>query len=383
MIKIGTLLILFLGFNSILNAQKKKDFTSVDGIILRIPDSLSTSSQDIASYINSNFLSEENKLRAIFIWVAENIQYDIDNMYSFDQDTNEIITKTLKTRKGVCQDYAELFNDIANKVGVKSYIVSGYTKEDGLVNYNPHTWCVAMIDSSWYIFDPTWGSGSIQNLSYVKQINDDYFRMCPEKSINSHMPFDPLWQFLNYPITNQAFCKARKEHYDKKTFFNYIDSLKTFEKQSYIDRLIATIKRIESNNINSYLIYISIQQLEKKVENYYNNNIVVKYNLAQNYYKEGIYLLNSFIDYRNNQFSPDKGDSYLKQMLNNIEDSFNLSIEYLESIENPNQKTRSSMNHLNKSIEAAMINLNKQKTFLDKVLKTSKNYRKSLFYDKM
>jgi len=66
-----------------------------------------------------------------------------------------------------------------------------------------------------------------------------------------------------------------------------------------------------------------------------------------------------------------------------IEDSFNLSTEYLDSIETPTPKTLALMNKLYKSIEAAMLNVNKQKVFLEKVLKTSKNYRKSLFYDKM
>jgi len=381
--KFKILLILFLSFNTILNAQQRKKFTSVDRSILSIPDSLTTSTQDIANYINSNFVSEQNKARAVFIWIAENIQYDMENMFSCNEGVDNIVNKTIETRIGVCQNYAELFHDITSKIGIKSYVVLGYTKDNGLVSHNPHAWCIARIDSCWYMFDPTWSAGLIKNSTYIKQLNDEYFKMNPEKSIKSHMPFDPLWQLSECPITNQEFCLGRKKSKINKNYFNYRDSLKTFEKQSNIERLTAIKKRIESNTINSYLIYTITQQLGKEIQNYYTDNVTNKYISAYNSYDEGIYLLNRFIDFRNNHFTPDKGDAYLKQMHVDIEDSFNLSTEYLDSIETPTPKTLALMNKLYKSIEAAMLNVNKQKVFLEKVLKTSKNYRKSLFYDKM
>ena len=42
--------------------------------------------------------------------------------------------------------------------------------------------------------------------------DDDYFMMKPEKAIKSHMPFDPLWQFLNYPITSTEFYEDEFEN---------------------------------------------------------------------------------------------------------------------------------------------------------------------------
>lgn len=383
MIKFKILLIIFLSISTISNAQQKMKYRSIDKSILSIPDSLISSTQDLANYINSNFVSEDNKVRAVFVWITENIKYDTENMYSFNVHTDNIINRTIKTRKGICQNYAGLFHDITSKIGIKSYVVLGYTKDQGLVNYNPHVWCVAMIDSSWYIFDPTWGAGLIKDSEFIKKFNDDYFKMCPKKSIKSHMPFDPLWQCLDYPITNQAFCQGWKKVNTGKIFFNYRDSLRDLETQSYIERLIATKKRIQSNKINSYLIYNRIQQLDAKIQTYYDNNFFDRYNLAKNSYNDGIYLLNRFIDYRNDHFFPDKGDSYLKQKLIDIEDAFKVSKEYLDSIENPDSDNLSLMNHLYRSIEATMINVHEQKLFLDKFLRTSKNYRKSLFYDKM
>lgn len=381
--KIKILLFFLLGIYSIINAQKFNKYASVDEITARIPDSLTTTSKDIANYIDSKFKSDESKLRAVYMWVAKNIHYDIENMYSLLSDTCDIVINTLKTRKGICDNYAELFVDIARNVNIKSFIVNGYTKSGRNINSEPHSWCVAMIDSVWYIFDPTWGSGFIRNMEYVKQINDEYFKIYPKQAIKSHMPFDPLWQFLYYPITNLEFSASKYKQSKSRKYFNFIDSLKIYESQSEVEQLKSTIRRFQANVINSYLLHIRVNQLKAKVDNFYFKSVVKKYNSAVKYFNESIFLMNRFIDYRNNHFSPYKSDSHIKQMLDSIENILNLAIESLDAIQNPNTKSKNDIDLLYKSIEGIMDNLNKQKKFLTKFLKTEKQYRKSLFYDRM
>ena len=70
-------------------------------------------------------------------------------------------------------------------------------------------------------------------------------------------------------------------------------------------------------------------------------------------------------------------------MLDSIENSLNLSIESLDAIQNPNIKSKNDIDILYMSIEGIMDNLNKQKKFIIKYLNTEKQYRKSLFYDRM
>jgi transglutaminase/protease-like cytokinesis protein 3 len=55
--------------------------------------------------------------------------------------------------------YVELFNRIANQVGIKADVISDYTRQKGFVDYIPHAWCAGLIDASWFLFDPAWGSG--------------------------------------------------------------------------------------------------------------------------------------------------------------------------------------------------------------------------------
>jgi hypothetical protein len=375
-------LILLSGIWTGVIAQNSIDFKSVDNSMLQIPESSIASTQGIAGYINSNFSSANDKSRAIFIWIVRNIQYDVANMFVLKTNlkTNERIEKTLKTRKGVCSDYADLFNDIAGKTGIKSYVIPGYTKQKGVVDNIPHAWCAAMIDSTWYLFDPTWGSGYLQNAKFVKQVNNFYFKTKPEQIIKSHISFDPLWQFSNYPITNHEFYEGKNQVNTKKLFFNFKDTLAIYEKQSEMERLVSSSNRIEANGVKNSLIFNMLQYNKREIEVYNNNRVVDQYNSAGISFNIGVNLLNDFINYRNKQFTPKKTDSGIQQMIDTVESSFRISLTQLNNIKNPDVNSSAMITQLNRSIRDATTNLNEQKSFLEKYLKTGKMFRKSLFY---
>ena len=379
--RLGLILITLLGLSINLNAQKINEYSAIDKVMVQLPDSSTKTTQGIADYVKLNFSKSNDQSRAIFIWIAKNIQYDIDNMFAinFYQNTNEIIDKVLRTRKGICMSYAELFNDIANKVGVKTYVISGYTKQNGFVDYIPHAWCASMIDSVWFLFDPTWGSGYIQNGKFVKQINNYYYKSKPEQIIKSHMPFDPLWQFLNYPITNQEFYEGKTQVNNKKDFFNFVDTLQLFEKQSDIEQLITSSNRIEKNGVKNSLVYDRLQHNKREIEYINNKKVVDNFNSAVNSFNTGINLLNVFIDYRNKQFTPKRPDVEIKQMVDTVDYLFNQTKLQLNTLKNPDSNLATSITQLIKSLNDATVNLNDQKTFVDKYLKAGKLTRKSLF----
>jgi len=380
----SVLTIILIGLSLVLNAQKNKDYSKIDFVALLIPDSLTQSTKGIAGYINSNFSNESDKARAAFIWVTINIQYDVDNMFAinFYANKNEVIDKVLKTRKGICQHYAELYNNIINQVGIKSYVIYGYTKQNEMVNYIPHAWCAGLIDSTWFLFDPTWGSGYVHNSRFVRKINNFYFKTKPENLIKSHMPFDPLWQFLNYPVTNQEFYEGNFKVNKNKPFFNFIDTLSKFEQESNTERLISSSNRIERNGVKNSLIFDKLQENKLEIEYYKNKLVIETHNAAVSFYNDGINELNKFVQYRNKQFIPKKADNEIKNMLDTAEYSLNLSREKLNEIRNPDSNMTLSISQLNRSIEDAMKNLNDQKVFLDKYVKTNKKYRNELFYVK-
>ncbi len=362
--------------------QKVVDYSKVDNIALQIPDSLSKTTVSISNYVNTKFNSQTDKARGIFVWIANNIQYDIENMFAinFYQNREEIIAKVLSTRKGICVHFAELYNDISNRAGIKSYVITGYTKQGGFVDYIPHAWCASLIDSTWFFLDPTWGSGYVQNAKFVKKLNNFYFKIIPDELIKSHIPFDPLWQFLNYPITNQEFYVGKTNINQNKPYFNYIDTLRNYEHSSEIDKLIYSSNRIEQNGVKNSIIFERLQH-NKRVIEYYNNKLLMEtYNKAIILFNEGIAQLNTFIEYRNKQFSPMKPDNEIKQMVDIADSSLINSRKKLNEIKRPDPNTVNSISQLNRSIDDAMKNLNEQKAFLEKYFKTGKMFRKSLFY---
>jgi len=374
--------IFIIGFASVINAQNNNEFSKVDNIALKIPDSMTRTTSGLSDYINDNFSRETDKSRAIFVWIANNIQYDIENISAVNmyRNTGEVIDKVLKTRKGVCMHYAELYNEIANRVGIKSYVVPGYTKQNGSVDKLPHAWCASLIGSTWFLIDPTWGSGYIQNSKFVKKINDVYFKAKPELFIKSHMPFDPLWQFLNYPITNKEFYEGRVMTSRKRPFFNYLDTLRKYEQETEVEKLVSASVRIEKNGIVNSLILDQLKNNKREIEYYWEKQTVEMFNSAVNLYNEGINELNEFIVYRNKRFLPGKTDNEIKNMVDEAEYLLINSQRRLKEIRNPDSKTDDLITQFSKSVGEALRILNEQKIFVNKYLKSEETLRNSLFY---
>jgi len=365
-----------------LNAQTSKDYTKVDSLIYTIPEEWTSSTAKLAQYINTELSTESDKARAAFIWVTTNIEYDIANMYAINSYSEEIelVEEALKTRKGICGHFAETFNNIANQVGLRSYSITGYTKQAGSIDQLAHGWCVTRIDSVWYIFDPTWASGMLIDDRFVSRLNDEYFMMSPQKAINSHMPFDPLWQFLNYPITSTEFHQDKFKVDRSKPFFNYTDTLRAYEQQSEMERLDTSTERIKQNGISNYLISNKLRYNQQILEHHRKQIIIDQYNEAVDAYNEGIYALNEFINYRNRKFIPKKTEIGIRQMIEKVDRSLLIAKEKLKSIKKSEDTLGDAAVNLNKAVDQAIREKNIHQTFVDKYFNTKNVFRKSLFY---
>ncbi|MDP4267268.1 MAG: energy transducer TonB [Bacteroidota bacterium] len=361
------------------------EYSEIDRKVLQIPDSLTKTTENIASYITANFKDDKDKARAIFIWVATNIQYDVENMFAinFYEKREEKIAKSLKTKKGICENYASLFNDICIKSGIKSFVIEGYTKQNGFTDYIPHTWCAANIDSSWYLFDPTWGSGYVESGKFYRKINNDFFKVNPLTLIKSHMPFDYLWQFLYNPLTNQEFYEGKRQENKSLTYFNFVDSINLYENQNHIDQLISSAYRIEKNGIKNSMIFDRLQHIKIEVENDRQTKKINLYNSAVSDYNDGINKLNVFFNFKNKQFTPKKTDSEIKSMVDSSDYKFTCAKVKLGNINNPDPNTANMIKQLTKSIDAAAAQAKEQKDWLIIYFSKPKSLRKSMFYIRM
>jgi transglutaminase/protease-like cytokinesis protein 3 len=367
-----------------ISAQKStiNDFSTIDKKALQIADSLTNSTEDIAGYFKANFFTDEEKCRAIFVWVCSNIKYDIDNMFAinFYEKKEEKIVKPLRTRKGICENYASLFTDICLKSGIKSFVIEGYTKQNGFTDYIPHAWSASLINNTWFLFDPTWGSGYLKGGKFFKKINNEYFKVNPKKLIKSHIPFDYLWQFLNYPITNQEFHEGKIHQNKTKAYFNYNDSIKLYENQNHINQLISSSYRVKNNGVKNSLVFNRLQYLKLEIENYKQTKNVNFYNAAIVDYNQVIEILNSFISYRNNQFIPKKTDAEIQDLIDDADNKLKDSKSKLGQILNSDENATLMINQLSKSIEVVSTQISEQQNWLKLYFSKSKLGRKSMFY---
>jgi transglutaminase/protease-like cytokinesis protein 3 len=361
--------------------QANVGFALVDAKMTAIPANATNSTEAIAKYINANFKTENDKIRAVFYWTASNISYDVENMFAVNstETPQDRITKTFRTRKGICGDYATIFSEIANLVGVKTVVVEGYTKQYGKVATLAHAWCAAEIENKWYLFDPTWGSGYVNNNKYTRKINNGYFKVAPSKMINSHMPFDYLWQFNNYPITNQEFIDGKIQINKTKKNFDFESEIKKYEALPKIDQLFESAQRIEKNGIKNQLISQAYTYKKSSWNTKRQNENGAKYNAIVNNYNEAINDLNDFIYYRNNKFKPVLSDDEIKSKIQNPIQKLEKCQESLFRIGSMGSENANSLSDLKKSIANALIQSEAHLDFVNNYLSKSKLVRKTIF----
>lgn len=372
-------ILMFIAYSLNINAQRD-EFDVTKSIMNWIPDSLTTTTNGIAKYIDANFRTDKQKTKAIFFWITNNINYDSANKYRInDSDQNvDISYRTLRTRKGVCTDYTHLFSEISKKVGIKTYTISGYAKIDNNINYNMHTWCVSNIDSEWYFTDPTWGAGYTEKGVFIRDMQIKYFMVEPKLFIKSHMPLDPLWQFLNHPVTKNEFSKKRIKVNTNSKFFNYTDSLKRYDNLSEIERLYSEYLRTLNNGITNYIDYDNICRLKNGINKYHQEQNRKIYNRAQRFYDKGISAYNSYIDYKNRYYTPYKSDSEITEMLNIAKRAFDNTSATLDSIYKVSGNINDNKLRLESIIETLNRDLKEEYNNLDNYLRVAKDYRKKL-----
>ena len=126
----------------------------------------------------------------------------------------------------------------------------------GKKNFNNNTisdaWVAAYIDGAWYLFDPTWGAGYVNNDTFFKRFNESFYKVMPAKFIEDHMPFDPMFQLLSYPLTNREFIEGIPT--SGKRLFNFNDSIRLHTQLAPELQLAAELNRMENAGIQNSVL---------------------------------------------------------------------------------------------------------------------------------
>jgi transglutaminase/protease-like cytokinesis protein 3 len=237
------LVFIFLLLNIILlQSSYSQKYTAIDSIVLKYPDFGST--EKLAEQIKKDFISEHDKARAIYSWIALNLDYDLETFLDppaqkdfsskdaadaakqlqvFNEKTMQ---KAFRSRKAVCLGYSLLYAHLATLTGLKCQIIKGDAKVDlpdiGRRNYLiNHAWNSVQIDGKWVLVDATWGGGYLdyRRKIIVKKFTPIYFDMEPKYFNMKHYPEAAMYkgntgnksEFLNGPLIYDSFIEENCE----------------------------------------------------------------------------------------------------------------------------------------------------------------------------
>lgn len=387
-----TFLLLFCFFTFFALAQKKpktpephKIYERIDAIMDNMPTAYNQSMGEVSRYIKSNFQTESDRIRAVYYWTANSISYDVENMYEvkFDEKIENRITRAFKNKKGVCFDFATIFKQLTNSVGINAVVVTGYTKWNKIkIDNLSHAWNAARVDNKWCLFDPTWGAGFVRYGVFTKSFDDKHFKVDPNIMINTHMPFDYLWQLRDYPITNQEFMEGVYAGEVQKKRFDFDKEIERYEKLPKEEQLYEVAQRIEKGGLKNQHVsqaYVHAKSVWKNESQRQKGN---KYSEIVNQFNKANQQLNDFIHYRNKQFQPIVSDGEIKRMIVEPRDSFIQCREALLEFEKKmtDDTNKSSVANLKDAINKRIENAEQHLQFVNNYLAKPISTRKMMFY---
>lgn len=378
------ILLFLFSLNTFSQSEKEINFSRVDSIISQFPDSLSGSASTIANYILSKFSTDDEKVRAVFYWVSNNIDYDLTRALEINlvENDDDLIKTTLNTKKGICADYALLFAELCRKVNIPSLVVEGYTQKLNALNASSHAWNVALINNTWYLFDPTWAAGYIRNKKFNKKYDDSYFKVKPEELIKTHMPYNYIFQLSHYPITHEEFSDGEKLESQLKTYVNFSDSIVEFKQFNRMGRNISEEKYLKDYSGKNTLIFLRLNEIRTYMELDRKNEYVSIYNASVTLYNDGIKAYNTFIKYRNNLFLPAKTDAEIQAMLTLVKKKFDSSKAELMTINSRDGKFDTAAKDQLIKVTQAQKLTKEQQDWLNIYFSKNPKERKTMFYAK-
>ncbi|XP_043920016.1 kyphoscoliosis peptidase-like [Protopterus annectens] len=192
-------------------------FDRVDNRVLSISKKIKSEGewtiQNLVHCITEGAQNDLESIRAIWIWLCYNIEYDIHGFLGLSEKiyTPECV---LQYGKGVCAGYSNLCQEMCKEVGIPCIEVCGYGKGIGYKlgqsykhKKTNHTWNAVQLEDQWYLLDACWGAGTVdvERRTFIQQYDEFYFLPDPEEFIESHWPEDSKWQLLKDNVSLEEF----------------------------------------------------------------------------------------------------------------------------------------------------------------------------------
>lgn len=192
-------------------------FHRVDAHVIRVgaelKEKLVYDVKTIAHSITQGARTELERVRAIWVWLCDNIEYDVSGFLGRSEKLSSP-EEVIAAGRGVCCGYSSLCSEMCREVGIECQEVPGHSKGVGYIQgqslrgvKSDHLWNAVMLSGQWFLLDACWGAGRVdmEHESFIKRFDDFYFLTDPEEFIHSHFPDEETWQLLDSPISIEEF----------------------------------------------------------------------------------------------------------------------------------------------------------------------------------
>lgn len=301
---------------------------------------------------------QNDTLLAVYNWMTDNIKYDVGKVKKLEKGVDFykkgnfknpeeysafLLEEVIKKKKGVCDDYTLLFNSIVTEMGYTAHIVRGVTKDDkGRVrNEVGHSWNAVKVNGVWKLFDPTWGAGYVDDRrKFVKNYSDIWYDVEPDKMIETHFPYDMIWQLSENPSSYTEFAKG-KTAVAKETAYNFEELIASHLEKDEKGQLIDELERSKSNGGHIKPIKKRRAFLQKRIDNYDRNSNADLIQNTLNDCRDNSMQFGEYINAKNQRFKGKKWTvEYSIQTLEAMQPQLQESINTLKSIDVNDSKSK-------------------------------------------
>lgn len=131
---------------------------------------------------------DREKAKAIYEYVAKNIDYDVDKFEEDAFEADDSAIKTLESENGICQDYTFLTVALLRSLDIESHYIEGFAGSDR------HAWVEADLDGEEVEMDPTFGAGYVDDDDeFVSDYDEDYFDPDEDLLDETHVREGPMY----------------------------------------------------------------------------------------------------------------------------------------------------------------------------------------------
>nr|WP_308742138.1 transglutaminase-like domain-containing protein [uncultured Anaerocolumna sp.] len=129
---------------------------------------ISYEGEQILSYLNLEASSEFEKVRSIYSYIIENLEYTYKENGEPNSECNSVYI-ALYYKKAVCSGYSRLLNYLLKKANIDTRLIIAFNDNSG------HAWNKVKVYDKWYNTDVTWDDeGDYMDTTYFLKSNEDF-----------------------------------------------------------------------------------------------------------------------------------------------------------------------------------------------------------------